>query len=84
MINNNLIVVDNRVENIEIMLEYKKLQIQLLDRRLIVTLITNNKNKGQKLYKNNHRKKKNKSNKKQSNKKYRNCAPIHSPNTIQS
>ena len=46
MINNNLIVVDNRVENIEIMLEYKKLQIQLLDRRLIVTLITNNKNKG--------------------------------------
>ena len=46
MINNNLIVVDNRVENIEIMLKYKKLQIQLLDRRLIVTLITNNKNKG--------------------------------------
>ena len=46
MINNNFIVVDNRVENIEIMLKYKKLQIQLLDRRLIVTLITNNKNKG--------------------------------------
>ena len=46
MINNNLIVVDNRVKNIEIMLKYKKLQIQLLDRRLIVTLITINKNKG--------------------------------------